>query len=114
MAKSKIEELESHANLSVIRDDIETLKKDVVEGVSRLAKDVKEEGMNETRYVKKKVHDQIDTLRGQLEELEEAAGRRYHTIEKRVEKHVKSNPTQSVAMAFAAGIITSFLLGRRN
>ena len=102
------------SNLSVIREDLEDLKNDVVEDGAKLFTDIKEQSLIASREMKRKTRDQIADLRRQLEELEEAAGREFsHNVHK-MEKRVRERPTESIALAFAAGIIASFLLGRRG
>ena len=87
------------ADLSVVREDLQTLKTDVVALVEHL----KEEGMNETEYLKRRAAHQ-------LEHAQEAGGRGL----KELEQKVVARPVQSVAMAFAAGILASLFLGRRR
>lgn len=74
-----------------IKNDIESLKDNTVE----LAQHIKEDAA------------------GTIEETAATVKMQAKTELTKVEKHVKSNPMQSVAIAFAGGVLASILLNRR-
>jgi ElaB/YqjD/DUF883 family membrane-anchored ribosome-binding protein len=82
-----------------IRKDLSSLQTDV----SILASDVKKAGSDKARAAMSYVNDQVDSLKstgtGAIGKIEDG---------------IKSNPGQSVTIAFAAGLLLSFLLGRRS
>ena len=84
-------------DLGDIRKDIEALRNDL----SSLAKHTKEEGNARLDIARERLTDTIADYR--------KSGRKQY---KEMEKHVKDKPAQSLAMAFGAGLITSFLLRR--
>lgn len=81
-----------------IKGDIDSLKENTIE----LGKHIKKDGSFKTSQLKGVVSDKVQQLsdKGQ-EQL------------KNVEGRVKDKPLQSVAIAFAAGLFISALLGRR-
>lgn len=81
-----------------IKQDIDSLKSNVVE----LTRHVKSEGRIQARKLGDIAMDRLTDLKksAQLEYL-------------KAEKQIKAKPGQSIAIAFAAGLVTSFLLGRR-
>ena len=83
-------------DLSETADDI----KENVVGIVQHAKDV---GNDKAHQATNYVHERADNLR--------LAGR---DALSRVEDRIRSKPGQSVGIAFAAGILASFLLGRRS
>ncbi len=103
-----------HANLSIIKEDLEVLKDDMVEDGTKLFQDIKEQSMLATKDVQRKTRQQIAELRSQIAELESAAEDSLHSGLGKLERHVKSRPTESVALAFAAGIVASLFLSRRH
>lgn len=88
----------SYSEIDGIKDDIDSLKNNIVE----LTKHIKVDAKKETKELKKAAANQIEGLRDtSLEQYE------------RLEKQVKAKPGQSVAIAFAAGVVASMLVGRR-
>lgn len=75
-----------------IKNDLESLKENTVE----LAKHVKEDG--------------IEQAQEKAQSISAAAKKNL----RKAEIHVKQNPIQSVAVAFAGGVIASMLLGGRR
>ena len=80
-------------------ETVDALQENVV-GLVQHAKDV---GNNKAQQVADYVQEQADNLR--LSSTNALA---------RVEDRIRAKPGQSVGIAFAAGILASFLLGRRS
>lgn len=89
----------NYTEIDDIRDDLDSLKTNVVEL---------------TRHLKHDSTQQIDTTREAL--MDRLMGYRDASKKrmKDMEKQVKAKPTQSIMMAFAAGAIASFMLRGRN
>jgi ElaB/YqjD/DUF883 family membrane-anchored ribosome-binding protein len=87
----------SHSDMSAIKQDIENLKQDT----ASLIRHSKEEGYEQLSHAEKKA-------KKALKEAKSATQDQY----KEVEAFVRTNPGQSIALAFGAGILASFLLGR--
>lgn len=81
-----------------LKQDAQSMKNNTVE----LARHVKEDASEQAKVISKKAQERYM-------ELKEIAGEEYQKIEKKV----KEKPTQSIAIAFAAGLALSLLLGRR-
>jgi ElaB/YqjD/DUF883 family membrane-anchored ribosome-binding protein len=86
------------AEIKDIRKDIDSLKSNVV-GLARHLRDI---GADKAQVVASSVRDQADVLKATGAEALDKA-----------EDKVRAAPAQSVAIAFAAGILASYLLGRR-
>jgi ElaB/YqjD/DUF883 family membrane-anchored ribosome-binding protein len=82
-----------------IRRDLNSLQSDVV----ILASDIKKVGATQARAAVDYVTERVDTLK--------ATG---NDALVKIEDGIKSKPGQSVTIAFAAGLLVSFLLGRRS
>ena len=82
-----------------IKHDIDSLKTNVVE----LTRHVHSEG-------KIQAHHLSDVALERFSTLKKSAQAEY----RRAEKQIQAKPGQSVALAFAAGLAVSFLLGRRG
>jgi ElaB/YqjD/DUF883 family membrane-anchored ribosome-binding protein len=95
-ADRKLEKARSHV---IKTDEIQDIKENVVE-IARTIRDASND----------RAHDAADYVRDRVDGLK-ASGR--DALEK-VETRIKARPGQSVAFAFAAGLIASFLLGRRS
>ncbi len=81
----------NYPEIKEIKHDLDSLKHDAIE----LAQHVKKDGMDQ-------VNETSHTLRA------------YGTVKlKQAENGIRKNPLQSVAIAFAGGLVASFLLGRR-
>jgi ElaB/YqjD/DUF883 family membrane-anchored ribosome-binding protein len=97
----KIEKVKAHytkAEKEVI-SDINDIKENVV-GLARNLKDVSATKANDAADY---VRDRVDTLKETgLDRLE------------KVEARIQAKPGQSIAIAFAAGLIANFLLGRKK
>ncbi|MDB5491656.1 MAG: hypothetical protein JWO78_1505 [Micavibrio sp.] len=89
---------DTNASLQNVKEDLRTLKTDVV-GLGRQAT---EEG-------KKRLNDTVSVAQDKVSEFKEAG---YEEL-KGLKSYVSENPTQAVAYAFAAGLIASFVFGRR-
>lgn len=89
----------NYMEIDEIREDLDSLKDNVVE----LTKHLKKDGVQQA-------HELSDIAKERLE-LFKMQGRRQL---KSVEKQVKAKPTQSLAMAFAAGALASMLLRGRS
>jgi ElaB/YqjD/DUF883 family membrane-anchored ribosome-binding protein len=81
-----------------IRADIELLKENIV----KLTQHLGENGSARFGTMKSKANEKVTYLKGQ--------GRDQMAT---LEKEVKENPVQSVAIAFAAGLVTSYIFGRK-
>lgn len=81
-----------------IQEDISALKVDTVE----LARHVKEDGEKQVGIMGVKARKFANDLK--------AEGLREFS---KVEKHVQENPAQSIAIAFAVGLVASYMLKRR-
>lgn len=81
-----------------IREDLDSLKSNIVE----LTRHVKAETGVRTDVIKKGVLSQVASLRN-------SGVARYEMLE----GQVKAKPAQALAIAFASGVIASYLLGRR-
>lgn len=75
---------------------------DIKEEVMDFARNIRDTSTDKAHAASDYVHDRVDDLK----DSGTAA------IEK-VEKRIKSRPSQSIAIAFTAGLIASYLLGRR-
>lgn len=84
-------------DLDNIRQDLDSLKSNVV----NLARDLKRSGRSSTESM-------VSTLSDQLSRAREASNDKYVQVEKSVSK----NPAKSIAMAFGAGILASFLFSQ--
>ncbi len=89
---------EAYPEIENIQQDLSSLKDNTVE----LARHVKADGTEHASVLTEKAHKMIADLKTQGA----------HEFEK-IEQRVKDKPGQSVAIAFAAGIVASYLLGRR-
>jgi ElaB/YqjD/DUF883 family membrane-anchored ribosome-binding protein len=78
-----------------IKKDLDSLKDNVVE----LTKHMKSEGKSQANKVSSLALDR-------LADLKKSAAFEYH----RAEKQVKAKPGQSIAIAFAAGLVASMLM----
>ena len=86
-----------YSELEDIREDLDSLKVNVVE----LTKHIKKNGQQHTQDLKNVLHDRLETL--------QTSGREQY---KNMEKHVKTKPVQSMAAAFVAGLAISMLMKR--
>lgn len=89
---------DTNASLQNVKDDLRTLKTDVV-GLGRQAT---EEG-------RKRLNDTVSVAQDKMSDIKSAG---YEEL-KGLKSYVSENPAQSVAYAFAAGLIVSFIFGRR-
>ena len=87
----------SYKEIKDIRDDLDSLKNNVIELTRHLQKD----GEAQTHEMKEKALSRLADLRKTSEKQI-----------KDVEKQVKAKPAQSLAIAFATGLLASFLLKR--
>ena len=82
-----------------IRKDLSSLQSDV----AVLASTAKKVGSDKVHEAVSYVNDQVDTLK---ETGANALGK--------IEEGIKAKPGQSITIAFAAGLLVSYLLGRRS
>lgn len=97
-AARKLAQLEARLKRDA-SDAVDVIQENVV-GLVQHAKDV---GNEKAHQVADYVHERADNLR--LSGTDALA---------RVEDRIRSKPGQSVGIAFAAGILASFILGRRS
>lgn len=99
MSKSKnITETNTYPEINDIREDLDSLKNNVIE----LTRHMRKDGKAQTEELK-------GTLMERLTDMKTTGSAQYHNVETRI----KQKPAQSVAIAFAAGLAASLLLGRR-
>lgn len=94
MAKEKTE----YSELDNIKDDLESLKSNVVE----LARHLQGHGLNKTQELAQRVKNGLAGLQSQSRVQME-----------RMETLIRAKPAQSLATAFVAGLVISMLLRRR-
>ncbi len=94
MPKSK----NTYPEITDIREDLDSLRSNVVELTKHLTKD----GGNQTRELQKLLQTRLNTMKEKGREQLKTAERR-----------IKAKPVQSIAMAFAAGLVLSALMRRR-
>ncbi len=82
-----------------IKDEAQNIKENVV-GLARSIRDNSAD----------KAHVATDYVRNRLDDLQYSGT----DALKKIESRIKSKPAQSVAIAFAAGLLASFLFGRRS
>jgi ElaB/YqjD/DUF883 family membrane-anchored ribosome-binding protein len=82
-----------------VKGDLDSLKTNVV-GLARNLKDVGTD----------KVQVAAGYLRERVEDLKETSTDTMRMVEERIQ----SKPTQSIVIAFAAGVLASYILGRRS
>ncbi len=82
-----------------IRDSLESLQSNVI----GLAHNIKAVGTD-------KLHDATGYVQDRVEDVKTFGSDTLYKTERRI----KAKPGQSVAMAFAAGLLVSFLLGRKS
>lgn len=88
----------TYPEIDEIRDDLNSLKSNVFE----LTKHMKDDSAKQTRAAQKNVQ-------SRLRSLQDSSKKQYEDMERRV----IDKPAQSLAVAFAAGILTSALMRRR-
>jgi ElaB/YqjD/DUF883 family membrane-anchored ribosome-binding protein len=97
--KDRVEKLkEALPMMENIKEDIDSLRSNMV----GLAKSIKSVSSEKARVTADYLMDQVDNLKTTGSE----------TLGK-VETQIKERPGQSIAVAFAAGVLTSYLLNRR-
>lgn len=89
------------------------LKADAKEYLSEI-QDIKENVVGLAQTLKdssaKQMHVATDYVRDRIDEVKDSGTEAV----KAVEKQIKAKPRQSVAIAFAAGFVASYLFGRRS
>lgn len=98
MAKAKTTAKPKYNEIDEIRDDLNSLKNNVVE----LSRHLKSDGLAKTESAKASALSRLDDVKAEGQ-------RRVGQIEGRV----KAKPAESVAVAFAAGLAASLLLRRK-
>lgn len=86
------------------------LEKEAFSGVQEIKENVLGIARNIRDLSTEKAHVAADYAHDQMDGLKESGTDALAKIEKRI----RSNPGQSVALAFTAGLLASFLLGRRK
>ena len=96
--------------MDTIRNDLKTLS----EGLKSLTKHVEAEGKTTAADLKIKAQENLSDLK--IKAQENVANFQDYSRDqlKVVEKEIKAKPAQSVAIAFGAGVLASFLLSRRG
>lgn len=89
----------AYPEIEDLREDLDSLKSNVVE----LTRHIKKDGRKQTRELQHVINEGFDHLRERGEVYIHDA-----------EKMVKQKPVQSLAIAFAAGMIGNILLSRRG
>jgi ElaB/YqjD/DUF883 family membrane-anchored ribosome-binding protein len=89
----------TYPELQDIRDDLESLKSNVVELTRHLQHDGGDYAREVAKKAKKRMNEMGDTTKDELYRLEDA---------------VRTHPSQSVAVAFLAGALASLLLRGRD
>ena len=98
--KSDVADISKDATASMdkISSDLRTLKSDVAD----LGRQATQEG-------KKRLNEKASQVQDRVSDLKALGEKEFSGLK----SYVSENPGQSVAYAFAAGLIASFLLGRR-
>ncbi len=94
----KVKSTSTYPEIDEIREDLNSLKGNVVE----LTKHIQKDGIKQAEEVGTNVKKSAAAL--QLRGLQEM---------KKVEKQVKQKPAQSLAIAFGTGVLLSMLMNRR-
>jgi ElaB/YqjD/DUF883 family membrane-anchored ribosome-binding protein len=84
---------------STLKNTAEDIKYDAKSGLANMSHSLQDNASEYLAKVEEKMTHMKDYGRHQMD---------------RVETEVRANPAKSIAMAFGAGIIVSFLLGRRG
>lgn len=84
-------------DLNDIREDLNSLGNNVAE----LARDIKKSSVRATQDAK-------DSFYARATKWKEASQDQYHNVEQSVKRH----PAKSIAMAFGAGVLASFLMSK--
>lgn len=88
-----------YPEIDEIREDLDSLKSNVVE----LTQHIKKNGSTQASNLRERANDTIHDLQERSQEQVQ-----------KVEKQVRQKPGQSLAIAFAGGLLTSLLLRRRG
>lgn len=101
----EVTSLKSRTGADVIREDLQALREDadvMLQDAKTLGKDLQEEGKIYLTAAEKRA-------RQSLEAAKERGRDQYDAMT----DYIRSNPGQSVAMAFVGGVIASMIFGRR-
>lgn len=97
-----------------IRDDMKDAERKVAKGVTDEMQSIKENVVSLAQNIKEasshKTHDAINYVSERVAELKETGT----DVLKKAEARVKARPGQSIAIAFGAGLLARYLLGRRS
>lgn len=96
-ASKEVASFKATNDVSAIRQDLKNLKEDT----ASLIQHSKEEGREQLLYAEEKAKEALKSAKSVSKD-------QYAEIE----SFVRSNPGQSIALAFGAGILASFFLGR--
>lgn len=99
----------TQSDFSTIRSDLEKLKNDVI----TLTRNLQEEGMQQSKYYTQKARESLYDVQDRAAQGYQQAQEYGQRSVRALEQRVQERPTQSVLFAFAAGIVFSFLMGRR-
>ncbi len=105
-AKNEITSLKKKAEVSPIREDLETIREDMRvlrDDTATLGQNLKVEGKKHLSAAGEQARQHMDTAKDK--------GQEYYG---EMVSFVRNNPGQSVAFAFVGGMIASLLLGRRG
>jgi len=94
MAKSK----PHYDEIDDIREDLDSLKDNIVELTKHVQKDGKAE-----------IHSLQNLAEDRLEDITQASKEQYKSLR----KNVKAKPERALAIAFAGGLLASYLMARR-
>jgi ElaB/YqjD/DUF883 family membrane-anchored ribosome-binding protein len=102
-AKSQDHKIRIEVTNPVNTDKLKAEARDFKENIVGIARNIKEGSSDRAQVA-------TDYIRDRLHDLKSASN---DTLDK-VETRIKNKPTQSVAIAFATGLVLSYLLGRRS
>jgi len=92
-------EKQQYPEIEDLREDLNSLKNNVTE----LSRHVKEDGSRHAQHLK-------ESAEMQLKDIKENGMKQYEEIEAKA----KEKPMQAMLMAFAGGVLASYLIGRRG
>lgn len=99
----------SEIDLEALQADILQLKRDI----ATLRDSLASYGSEKVTELRTAADQRIESLRDELDRLTDDVTRQGRQTVAAAEEAVRDNPLTSLAVAFSAGLITSFILGRR-
>jgi len=103
----------SSAPLSDARQSLADNLRRMIDEADRLLKSVAASGDQKFQVVREKVVEQMQEMRGQLAELEEAGLQKAREMARTTDETVHAHPYGAMAVAAAAGVLIGFLAARR-